>query len=92
MHIRIFRLNMRNPLVGVVLLIAAVGFLLAAVVFGLTLLIGAVALGGVALLARRILRFGRREPPALEPLDSGQEVFPPASTPERLPSKRPPED
>lgn len=85
MHIRIFRLNVRNPLIGAVLLIAAVGLLLAAVVFGLTLLVGAVAVGAVALFVRRILRFGRPERQPLEPLDSAQEVFP-AEKRERLPS------
>ncbi|CAN5257228.1 hypothetical protein BH23GEM2_BH23GEM2_16570 [soil metagenome] len=91
MHIRIFRLNVRNPLIGAVLLIAAIGFLLAAVAFGLTLLVGGVAVGAVALLVRRALRFGRGEPQPIEPLDSAQEVFPPAEKRERLPADRPPE-
>ncbi len=90
MSIRIFRLSVRNPLIGAVLLIAAVGFLLAAVAFGLTLLVGAVAVGAVALLVRRILRFGRPEPLPLEPLDSAQEIFPPEKR-ERLPSDRLPD-
>lgn len=91
MHIRIFRLNVRNPLIGAVLLIAAIGFLLAAVAFGLTLLVGAVAVGAVALLVRRVLRFGRREPQPLEPLDSALEVFPAAERRDRLPSDGPPD-
>jgi hypothetical protein len=90
MHIGIFRLNVRNPLIGAALLIALVGFVIAAFVLGLTLLVGAVAVGAVALLVRRVLRFGRREPQPLEPLDSAQEVFPPAEKRERLPSDRPP--
>ncbi|HUF66568.1 MAG TPA: hypothetical protein VMM17_11400 [Gemmatimonadaceae bacterium] len=92
MHIRVFRFNVRNPLIGAFLLIAAVGFLLAAVAFGLTLLLGAVAVGGLALLARRILRFGRRQPPPLEPLDTSREVFPPERAREQLPSDKPRED
>lgn len=72
------------------MLIAALGFLLAAVVFGLTLLLGAVAVGAVALLVRRILRFGRRRAPVLEPLDSAQEVFPPLKAGEKLPPPEPP--
>jgi hypothetical protein len=90
MSIRIFRLSVRNPLIGAVLLIAAVGFLIAAVAFGLTLLVGAVAVGAVALLVRRILRLGRREPQPLEPLDSAQEVFP-AEKRQRLPPDGPPD-
>ena len=92
MPIRVFRFDVRNPLVGAFLLIAAVGFLLAAVAFGLTLLVGAVAVGAVALLARRILRFGRRQPPPLEPLDSSREVFPPERARERFPSDKPRDD
>lgn len=91
MHIRIFRLNVRNPLIGAVLIITAIGFLLAAVAFGLTLLVGGVAVGAVALLVRRALRFGRGERQPLEPLDSNQEVFPSSPSRDRLPSDRPPE-
>lgn len=92
MHVRIFRLNVRNPLIGALLLLVALAFVIAAVVFGLTLLVGAVALGGVALLARRILRFGRREPAKPQPLDAAQEVFPPPGPRQRLPSDTPPEN
>jgi hypothetical protein len=72
-----------------VLLVAALGFLLAAVVFGLTLLAAAIAVGGVALIARRILRIGRPRAQVLEPLDSSQEVFPPVRDGERLPPSPP---
>jgi hypothetical protein len=85
MQMRVFSLNIRNPFVAAALLIAAVAFFLAIAVLGITLLIGAVAIGAVALVARRVLRRLRRQPFPPEPLDSAQEVFPHDRAAERLP-------
>jgi membrane protein implicated in regulation of membrane protease activity len=85
MRIRVLGLNIRNPIVGAALFIVAVAFFLAFALLGITLLIGAVAVGAVALVARRVLRRLRRQPPPPEPLDSAQEVFPRDRAAERLP-------
>ena len=77
MQIRTLRLHGRNPLVGVALLLAIAGLVLAVVLVGLTLLAGLTVVGGAALLARRLLRIGRPRVPGPEPLDPGQEVFAP---------------
>lgn len=77
MQIRFIRLSSRNPLVGAMLLVAVVALVLAIVVFGLALLAGLAAAGGVALLARRLL--GARGRPAVSQpaLDPAREIFPP---------------
>ena len=76
MQIRIIRLSGRNPLVGAALLVAVAAIVVALVVFGLALLAGLAAVGGVVLLARRLLGGRGRAtapPPALDP---AREVFP----------------
>jgi ABC-type transport system involved in cytochrome bd biosynthesis fused ATPase/permease subunit len=88
MHIRAVRLNVRNPIVGAALLIAAVVFVLVFLVFGFALLAGAVVVGTVAALVHRVLRPLKGRSPRVEPLDSAQEVFPRDSADERLPPGR----
>jgi Flp pilus assembly protein TadB len=85
MQIRVLRLNIRNPFLAAALLIAAVALFLAFALLGITLLIGAVAIGAVALVTRSVLRRLRRQPSPPEPLDSALEVFPRDRAAERLP-------
>ena len=76
MQIRIVRLSGRQRVVGAALLIVVVGLVLAAVVLGLVLLAGLAAVGGVALLARRLLGTRRSAPASRPVLDPTREIFP----------------
>ena len=83
---RVFRLQSRNPVVGVALLVVLIAIVLAVLAVGLTVLAGAAVLGAVGLLARRALRL--RRPPAQRlgataraGLDPALEVTAPAAAP-----------
>jgi hypothetical protein len=87
---RIFRLQTRNPIVAVALLIVVLALIAAVVAVGFTLLAGAAVLGAAGLLVRRALGGGRAtlpEPRSERALDRAQEVFPPTQRPpeRRLP-------
>ncbi|MGZ8379874.1 MAG: hypothetical protein ACXW0Z_21815 [Gemmatirosa sp.] len=87
MRPRLFRFQIRNPVVAVALLIVVLALVAAVVAVGLTLLAGLAAVGAAGLLARRALG-GRRSVDAAPPrLDRAQEVFPTAEVPpgHRLP-------
>jgi hypothetical protein len=87
MRIRVFQSGRVNPLIAAVLVIVALGLLLALVIFGLTLLAGLTLVGGAWLLGRRIARRLRGEPPrapTFPTLDPSREVF----SPEELPPDR----
>jgi hypothetical protein len=78
--IRVVRLNARNPIVGVALLLVLVAVVLLVLTLGVTILAGAAVLGGAAFVVRRALRLGRRPAAperALPPLDPANEVFAP---------------
>jgi hypothetical protein len=75
MQIRIINLQGRNRFLGAALLVAALGLVLAIVVFGLALLAGLTVLGGLGLLVRRLLGGHRRPTQTL--LDPSMEVFSP---------------
>ena len=77
MQIRFLRFTSRNPLVGAALLVAVVALVLALVVFGLALLAGLAAAGGVALLARRLLGARGRATAPRAMLDPAREISPP---------------
>lgn len=69
----------RNPLVGALILVVALGLLALVLALGVTVGVALAVLGGATLLGRRLL--GRRAP-ATPPaaLDVGREVFPPPSS------------
>ena len=81
MQIRVVRFSTRSPLVGAALVALVLAVLVAVVVavvaVGVTLAVAVAAVGGAALLARRVLL--RHPRPAPQPaLGRAQEVFPPA--------------
>ena len=99
-RIRVVRLQSRNPLVGIALLLLVLALLAAVVVFGMALLAGAAVLGGAVYLGRRLVgrpvlgeRGGAGRLPGVEAavgrLDPSREVFAPgdgAPGGRRLPS------
>lgn len=88
MRARIFRLQSRNPLVAVALLIVLLALIAAVVAVGVTLLAGAAVLGAAGLLVRRALGRGRVPTSAAPRLDRAQEVFAPTEPLPALPPER----
>lgn len=85
MQIRVVRLNSRNPLVGIVLLVVILAILALVLTAGMALLAGGAILGTVGYLARRV--FGGKSLGAA-PMEAdrmvvmGEEVFPSSHLPE----------
>lgn len=84
MQIRVVRLNSRNPLVGILLLVVILAILAFVLTAGMALLAGGAILGTVGYLARRI--FGGKSL-GTAPVEGerlvvmGEEVFPPSHLP-----------
>jgi hypothetical protein len=86
MQMRVVRLNVRNPFVAAAVLLIVLAAILLVLGLGVTLLAAAAVVGGVGLLARRVLRLRRPAPPRIAPLDPSREVFAePAPRREALP-------
>ena len=81
MQMRVVRLNVRNPLVATAVLLLLIAVVLLVLGLGVTLLAAGAVVGGVGLLARRVLR--RPPPPRVAPLDPSREVFAAAERRER---------
>ena len=87
-RIRVVRLNTRNPIVALAVVLLVVAVLLLVLGAGAALLAGGAVIGGATLLARRVLRLGKRPPPRIAPLDPSREVFPGQSSDRTLPPGR----
>lgn len=92
MQLRIVRLNSRNPLVGVVLLVVILAILAVVLTAGMALIAGGAVLGTAGYLARRVfggnaLARGARDEARVVVL--GNEVFPPVEIPGGVSRERP---
>jgi hypothetical protein len=83
MQTRVFRIQSRNPIVGVAIGLIVVAVILLVLGLGVALLAGAAVIGGVGLLARRVLRLRRPAPAILVKPDPAREVFAPREANDR---------
>lgn len=84
MQIRVVRLNSRNPLVGILLLVVILAILAFVLTAGMALLAGGAILGTVGYLARRILggkSLGKAPVEGERLVVMGEEVFPSSHLP-----------
>lgn len=72
---KVVRLQTRNPLVALAVLLIVVAVVLLVLGLGVALLAGGAVIGGAALLGRRVLRLRRPPPPPLSRLDPSREIF-----------------
>jgi len=83
MPMRVVRLNVRNPLVAAAVLLIVLAVILLVLGLGVALLAAGAVVGGVGLLARRVLRLRRPPPARVAPLDPSREGFAAAERRER---------
>lgn len=84
MQIRVVRLNSRNPLVGILLLVVILAILALVLTAGMALLAGGAVLGTVGYMARRIFggkSLGAAPEEGERLVVMGEEVFPSAPLP-----------
>lgn len=94
MQIRVVRLNSRNPLVGIVLLVAILAILALVLTAGMALLAGGAVLGAVGYVARRVLggkSLGAMRTEGERMVVMGEEVLTPVHAPDAQRLSRVPE-